>query len=173
MRNLIFIITIVPALSFGQLGARLGFSSGKAKISGGGVSINSDSSTAIGFGLLYDAEISDNLDLLPFVSFAIGEKVEDEANNAIGLGLDLQYYVSGKDAGFFISPGLGFGISLADVDTDIVKKSAFSGQIGVGYDFTDSVTLVVGYSTQLSNSSNVDGVKIRANAFGAELQVKF
>lgn len=164
---------IVPALSFGQFGAQVGFYSGKAKISGGGVSVNTDNTTAVSFGLLYDAEISDNLDLLPSVSFAIGEKVGDEANNAIGLGLDLQYYVSGKDAGFFISPGLGLSISLADVDTDVVKKSAFSGQIGVGYDFTDSVTLGVGYSTQLSNSSNIDGVKIRANAFGAELQFKF
>ncbi len=173
MKKLLYILLIFPTLSFGQFGAHVGFSSGKAKISGGGISINTDNSTAISFGLLYDAEISDNLDLLPSVSFAIGEKVADEANNSIGLGLDLQYYVSGKDAGFFIGPGLGFGISLADVDTDVIKKSAFSGQIGVGYDFTDSVTLAVGYSTQLSNSSNIDGVKIRANAFGVELQVKF
>ena len=173
MRNLIFMIMIVPALSFGQFGAHVGFSSAKAKISGGGVSVNTDNTTAVSFGLIYDAEISDNLDLLPSVSFAIGEKVEDEANNSIGLGLDLQYYVSGKDAGFFISPGLGLGISLVDVDTDVVKKSAFSGQIGVGYDFSDSVTLGVGYVTQLSNSSNIDGIKIRANGFGVELQVKF
>jgi opacity protein-like surface antigen len=173
MKNLIYVLMIVPALSFGQFGAHVGFSSGKAKISGGGVSVNTDSTTAVSFGLLYDAEISDNLDLLPSVSFTIGEKVEDEANNSIGLGLDLQYYVSGKDAGFFISPGLGLGITLADVDTDVVKKSAFSGQIGVGYDFSDSVTLGVGYATQLSNSSNIDGIKIRGNAFGAELQVKF
>ena len=164
---------IVPALSFGQFGAQVGFSSAKAKVSGGGVSINSDNTTAVSFGLIYDAEISDNLDLLPYLSFAIGEKVGDEANNSIGLGLDLQYYVSGKDAGFFISPGLGLGISLADVDTDVVKKSAFSGQIGVGYDFTESVTLGVGYVTQLSNSSNIDGIKIRANGFGAQLQIKF
>lgn len=164
---------IVPALSFGQFGASVGFSSSKAKVSDGVVSVNSDNTTALGFGLIYDAEISDNLDLLPSVTFAIGEKIGDEANNAIGLGLELQYYVSGKDAGFFISPGLGLAILLADVDTDFVKKSAFSGGIGVGYDFSDSVTLGVGYSTQLSNSSNIDGIKIRGNGFGAELQVKF
>lgn len=173
MRKLLFILFMVPILSYGQFGVEVGFASGKAKISADGVSVTGDNSTVLGFGLLYDAEISDNLDVLPSVSFGIGEKVEGEANNSIGFGLDLQIYVSGKESGFFISPGVGLGISLADVDTDIVKKSSFSGGLGIGYDFTEKITLNVAYSTSLSNSSNIDGIKIGANAFGASLQLKF
>ena len=169
----IILLLMVPALSFGQFGASVGFSSGKAKASGVGISVDSDNTTAISIGLLYDAEISENLDLLPSIAFGIGEKVEGESNNAIGLGLALQYYVSGKDAGFFVGPGLGLSFSLADVDTDVVKKYAFSGGIGIGYDFTESITLVASYATQLSNSSNIDGVKLKTNAVGVELQFKF
>ena len=39
MKNLIYLLMIVPALSFGQFGAHVGFSSAKAKVSGGGVSV--------------------------------------------------------------------------------------------------------------------------------------
>jgi len=170
---LLLLLLMIPALSFAQFGVSAGFSSAKAKVSGSGISVDSDNSTSIGFGLLYDAEISENLDLLPSISFAIGEKVGDESNNAIGFGLNLQYYISGKDAGFFVSPGVGVGISLADIDTDSFRKSSLTGGVGIGYDFTESLTLAVAYSTQLSNSSKIDGIKVRGSGFGAELQFKF
>ncbi|MDG1502992.1 MAG: outer membrane beta-barrel protein, partial [Flavicella sp.] len=173
MKKLFLFLLMIPALSFAQLGVKAGFSSGKAKVSGGGVSVDTESSTAISIGLLYDAEISENLDLLPSIAFAIGEKVGDEANNAIGLGLQLQYYVSGKDNGFFIGPGLGLGFTLADIDTDLIRKTTLSGGLGVGYDITDNITLGAAYSAQLNNASKIDGVKIRGNAFSAELQYKF
>ena len=173
MKKLVLFLMIMPAISFAQFGVKAGFGSSKAKISGGGVSLNSESVTSIGIGLLYDTEISEKLDLLPYISFGIGEKVEDEANNSIGFGLQLQYYVSGKDKGFFISPGLGLGISLADVDTDVVSKTALSGGLGVGYDINENITLGVGYATQLNDASKLDEIEIRGNAFSAELQYKF
>ena len=173
MKKLFLLLMIVPAISFAQFGVKAGFGSSKAKVSGSGISVDSESVTAFSIGLLYDAEISEKLDLLPSISFGIGEKVGDEANNSIGLGLQLQYYVSGKDNGFFISPGLGLGISLADIDTDVVSKTALSGGLGIGVDINDNITLGVGYAAQLNNASKMDGVEIRANAFSAELQYKF
>jgi len=173
MRNLFLLLLMIPALSFAQFGVKVGFGSGKATISGGGLSQDTERTTATAIGLLYDAEISENLDLLPFITFGIGEKVGDEANNSIGVGLQLQYYVSGKDNGFFISPGLGLGTSLADVDTDVVTKTSFSGGLGVGYDITDNLTLGAGYAAQLNNSSKIDGIEIRGNSFSAEIQYKF
>lgn len=173
MKKLFLLLMIMPAISFAQFGVKAGFGSSKAKISGSGVSVDSESTTAISIGLLYDTEISEKLDLLPSINFGIGEKVGDEANNSIGLGLQLQYYVSGKDNGFFISPGVGLGISLMDVDTDVMSKTALSGSLGIGLDINDNITLGVGYATQLNNASKLDGVEIRGNAFSAELQYKF
>jgi len=59
------------------------------------------------------------------------------------------------------------------LDTDIVKKSSFSGGIGLGIDLSDNFTLIASYATQLSNSSNIDGVKIKGNALGGSLLYKF
>lgn len=176
MKNsIILCLLFVTSISFGQIGIGAGYSSGKAKISGGGTSVNSESSGAFAFGLVYDIELSDNFDLQPTLSFGMGEKVEGESNNAIGVGVNLQYYVSGKEKGFFIAPGLGLGYSLADVDTDFIKKTSFSGAIGLGYDFSKSFTLTASYATQLSNSAgdSLDGVKIKGSSIGAALQYYF
>jgi len=168
---LLFLFTIsVSTLSYSQVGLTLGYASAKAKVSGGGVSVNSESVGAISLGLMYDMELSDNLDLQPSVGFGFG--VDTNSNNAMGLGVALQYYVSGRDSGFFVAPSLGFGLALEDVDTSLVKKTAFSGGIGLGFDISELITLVGGYSTQLSNSSNIDGIKIKGNAFGVGLQIK-
>lgn len=156
-----------------QFGVSVGYASGKAKISSFGESVTSDASGSFSLGIFYDSELSDNIDLLSSISFGIGEKVEGDSNNAIGLGLGLQYYPSGKDSKFFIQPGIGFGYSLADLDTDIVKKSSFSGGIGLGIDLSDNFTLIASYATQLSNSSNIDGVKIKGNGLGGSLLYKF
>ena len=102
-----------------------------------------------------------------------GEKVEEESNNSIGVGLDLQYYPRGKDGNFFIQPGIGLGYSLVDIDTDFIKKTAFSGSIGLGIDLSENFTLIGSYATQLSDSSNIDGIKIKGSAFGASLLYKF
>ncbi len=175
MRKLLLTIALVSFCfsANAQFGASVGYGSGKAKVSGGGESVTSDASGAFAIGLFYDSEISDNLDLLPSIAFGIGEKVEDESNNSLALGLGLQYYPSGKDGNFFIQPGLGLGFTLADVDTDFVKKSAFSGSIGLGIDLSDNFTLIASYATQLSNSSNIDDITIKANSFGGSLLYKF
>ena len=156
-----------------QFGVSVGYGSGKAKISAGGESITSDSSGSFSIGLFYDSEISDNLDLLASLGFGIGEKVDEESNNSIGLGLGLQYYPAGKDNNFFIQPGIGLGYSLVDIDTDLMKKTSFTGSIGLGIDLSENFTLIGSYGTQLSDSSNMNGIKIKGNAFGASLLYKF
>jgi len=156
-----------------QFGASFGYGSGKAKISFGGESMTGDSLGAFSIGVFYDSEISGKLDLLTSVGFGIGEKVDDESNNSIGIGVGLQYYPTGKDGNFFIQPGLGLGFSLANVDTDFIKKTVFSGSIGLGVDLSESFTVIGSYETQLSNSSTIDGIEIKANSIGATLQYKF
>jgi len=156
-----------------QFGASIGYGSGKATVDTKFGEVTGDSSGAFAIGLFYDAELSDSFDLLPSISFGIGEKIEDESNNSLAIGLGLQYYPTGKDGKFFIQPGIGLGFTLADVDTDVVKSSSFSGSIGLGIDLSDNFALIASYGTSLSDSSNIDGISIKANSFGASVLYKF
>ena len=144
MKKLLLTIALVSFCfsTNAQFGASFGYASGKAKISIGGESMTGDSSGAFSIGVFYDSEISEKLDLLTSVGFGIGEKVEDESNNSIGIGVGLQYYPIGKDGNFFIQPGLGLGLSLANVDTDFIKKTVFSklDQVLLSFIFFLSIT---------------------------------
>ena len=155
-----------------QFGASVGYGSGKATV-------------ILNFGELQEmplalsqldyfmtAELSDNFDLLPSIAFGIGEKVEDESNNSLAIGLGLQYYPTGKDGNFFIQPGIGLGFSLAD-EVEGLSSSLFSGSIGLGIDLSDNFTLIASYGTSLSDPSDIEGISIRSNSFGAALLYKF
>ena len=157
-----------------QFGASVGYGSATGKITEPDIeTYTTDAAGAFAIGLFYDAELSDNFDLLPSIAFGIGEKVDENSNNSLALGLGLQYYPTGKDGNFFIQPGIGLGFTLADVDTDLVKSSTFSGSIGIGIDLSDNFALIASYGTSLSDSSNIDGISIKANSFGASVLYKF
>ena len=155
-----------------QFGASVGYGSGKATVDSEFGEITGDASGAFSIGLFYDAELSDNFDLLPSIAFGIGEKVEDESNNSLAIGLGLQYYHTGKDGNFFIQPGVGLGFSLAD-EVEGLSSSIFSGSIGLGIDLSDNFTLIASYGTSLSDPSDVEGISISSNSFGAALLYKF
>ncbi|CAI8406307.1 MAG: Uncharacterised protein [Flavobacterium sp. SCGC AAA160-P02] len=173
MKKIILVIAIA-LISFtanAQFGAAVSYGSVKAKVSTSvaGADVSADASTgAFSVGLFYELELSDSMDLLPGVGYSSAD-----GGDAIGLGLDLQYYLGGRDSNFFVGPGVGFGFSLEDVDTDVVSKTSFSVGAGAGFDISDAFTIMAEYSTQLNNSSKVDGIKIKANYFGGTLMVKF
>ena len=156
-----------------QFGASVGYGSATGKITEPDLeTYTTDAAGAFAIGLFYDAELSDNFDLLPSIAFGIGEKVEDESNNSLAIGLGLQYYPTGKDGNFFIQPGVGLGFSLAD-EVEGLSSSIFSGSIGLGIDLSDNFTLIASYGTSLSDPSDVEGISISSNSFGAALLYKF
>ena len=176
MKKLLFLgaFLFVATFSYGQIGISAGYTSSKAKISGDGVSISSEDATgAFSIGLFADLEIDSSIDFQTYVSYGIGEKVEDESNTAIGFGGNFDFYPMGRENGFFLRGGVGIGISLMDVDTDFIKKSATSGVLGLGLDVSENAAIILGYSAQLSDSSNISGIQIKASGIGAQLQVKF
>ena len=175
MKKLLLSAFLVAAtFSYAQVGISAGYSSGKAKISGDGVSISSeDSAGAFSIGLFADLELDSSIDFQPYIAYGIGEKVEDESNTSIGFGGNFDLYPMGRENGLFFRGGVGVGISLMDVDTDLIKKSATSGVIGLGLDVSENAAIILGYSTQLSDSSNISGIEIKATGIGAQLQVKF
>ena len=174
MRKLLLTIALVSFCfsANAQFGASVGYGSGKATVDSEFGEITGDASGAFSIGLFYDAELSDNFDLLPSIAFGIGEKVEDESNNTLAIGLGLQYYPTGKDGNFFIQPGVGLGFSLAD-EVEGLSSSLFSGSIGLGIDLSDNFTLIASYGTSLSDPSDIEGISIRSNSFGAALLYKF
>ena len=174
MKKLLLTIALVSFCfsANAQFGASVGYGSGKATVDTELGEITGDASGAFSIGLFYDAELSDNFDLLPSIALGIGEKVEDESNNSLAIGLGLQYYPTGKDGNFFIQPGVGLGFNIAD-EVDGQKGSIFSGSIGLGIDLSDNFTLIASYATSLSDPSNVEGISISSNSFGAALLYKF
>jgi len=174
MKKLFLLIALVSFCfsANAQFGASIGYGSGKATVDSEFGEITGDASGAFSIGLFYDAELSDNFDLLPSIAFGIGEKVEDESNNSLAIGLGLQYYPTGKDGNFFIQPGVGLGFSLAD-EVEGLSSSIFSGSIGLGIDLSDNFTLIASYGTSLSDPSDVEGISISSNSFGAALLYKF
>ena len=120
--------------------ASLGYGSGKATVDSEFGEVTGDATGTFAIGLFYDSELSDNFDLLPSIAFGIGEKVEDESNNSLAIGLGLQFYPTGKDGKFFIQPGLGLGFSLAE-DVEGINSSTLSGSIGLGIDLSDNLLL--------------------------------
>tara|TARA_B100001093_G_scaffold476101_1_gene502183 strand:- start:1973 stop:2608 length:636 start_codon:yes stop_codon:yes gene_type:complete len=175
MKNyfLVFALFSFIGLSNAQFGVSVSYGSSKPVIKAEGLSITSDGgSNSVGIGLFVDVELSEKLDLQPSISYGIGEQVEGESNNALGLGANLDYYLGGRENSFFLRGGLGMGVALADVDTELAKKSATSAVLGLGYDISDKFSLIASYGTQLTDSSNIEGLEIRANALSIQLQLK-
>lgn len=175
MKNLFLtIFLLVVTVSYSQIGVSLGYGASKGKVTTNGLTVTSEeSSGSFGIGLFADLEVASSLDFQPYISYGIGEKVEDESNTAIGLGGNLDLYPTGRENGLFLRGGIGVGISLMDIDTDLVKKSSTSGVLGLGIDVSDGMAIVLGYGFSLSDSSNISDIEIKASSIGASLQFKF
>jgi long-subunit fatty acid transport protein len=174
MKKLLLFTFLLCSLSgFSQFGLEVGFGSSKAKVSDGNVSVSSDSYSGVIAGLVYNFSMSEKVKLETGVSFSFF-KVDGESSNGWGIPLVAKIYPK-SDNGFHIRAGVGYGATLEDVDTTIVKKDAFSGGFGLGYDIDDNFTIVAEYSTQLSNSagSDLDDIEIKGSGFGVSLQYFF
>lgn len=121
---------------------------------------------------LGDINMSESVDIQPTIGLGIGEKVEGETNNSIGIGVNFQIYFDKEIRNFFIGPSLGMGFSLEDIDTDESSRGLLSGGIILGYDFSNEFTAMASFSTNLTNPSKISGVKINSSAFGISLQYK-
>jgi len=174
MKSLFFSLCLLTvSLTYGQIGASVGYGSAKATASGNGFSESSESVSVFSFGVFSDVEISEKFDVQPYVSFGIGEKIDNKSNNALGFGANLQFYPSRETMGFFMGPSLAYALSLADVDTDSVKKGIFEGGLQAGFDFSEHFTALLQFQTTIQNASKIDGIKLHARGFGVTLQYKF
>jgi hypothetical protein len=174
MKSLFFSLCLLTiSATYGQVGISAGYGSAKATASGNGFSESSESANVFSFGVFSDIEISGKFDVQPYFNFGIGEKIDDKSNNALGFGANLQFYPSRETTGFFIGPSLAYGLSLADIDTDSIKKGIFEGGLQAGFDFSEHFTALLQFQTTLQNASKIDGIKLHARGFGVTLQYKF
>ena len=171
MKKLLYLFLILFSLNgFSQLGVSVGFASSKAKISGGNMSISSDAVSGFGLGLVAGIPISEKFKLETGLSFAFA-KVDGESSNSWGIPLTAKIYTG--DSGFHLRAGLGFSSTMEDVDTDLMKKGAFGAGFGLGHDINENFSIIASYSTQLSDSSKMDGIKLKGSGFGVSLQYFF
>ncbi len=171
---LLFTLFLFTFNSYSQLGISLGYGSSKAKISEGSASISGDAVSGLSLGLIYGIPISDAIKLETGLSFGFA-KADGESSNSWGIPLTAKFYTNGSD-GFHIRGGVGYSATMADVDTDIIKKGAFSAGFGLGYDISENFALTATYSSQISNSAGSywnDDVKIKGSGFGVGLQYFF
>lgn len=171
MKKLIYLFFILFSLSgFSQLGVGVGFVSSKAKISGGNTSISSDAVSGFGLGLYTGIPISERVKLETGLNFAFA-KVEGESSNSWGIPVTAKIYTG--DSGFHLRAGLSYSASMEDVDTDVMKKGALGAGFGLGHDINDNFSVIANYATQLSDSSKIDGIKLKGSGFSVGLQYFF
>jgi hypothetical protein len=163
---------LIGSFAFAQLGVEVGYQSinGKVKYAG---NTSKESTSAVTIGLAYDLELSETLDLQPSIGFAIGEKIDNESNNAIGFGAGLHYYFNNRDAGFYAGPVLSYSHTLEDIDTTQLSKGVVGSGLVVGYDISPQFSVLAGYGFSLTNPSKIDGVKVSSNSIGFTLQYFF
>ena len=174
MKKILAFLLALSINSYSQnIGLELGVGSSKAKVSDGTTSISSDTYSGFLAGLVIDFEYSKSLKLETGLSFGFLQ-VDGESSNSWGVPLTLKYYYN-KESRFHLRTGIAYSSSLEDVDTSIVKKDALSAEFGLGYDINNNLSLVAGYSTQLSNSAGpqLDGLSVKGSSFGMGLQYFF
>ncbi len=145
----------------------MGYGSSKASISGsemGGLSLSTANVSSFSVGVYNNSVLSQATSIEYGISFGFSDESE-----ALGIPIILKFYTGGETSGFHITGGVGIGMALGDVDTDVVKKTSFSGGLGLGFDLGSNASARVSYSTQLNNSSNIDGYTIKGCGFGIGL----
>ena len=163
---------LIGSFTFAQIGVEVGYSSLKGKVKSGGITTK-PSTTAISMGVVYDLELSETLDLQPSIGFVLGEKVENESNNGLGIGAGLHYYFNNRDAGFYAGPVLSYSYTLEDIDTKLFSKGVVGSGLVVGYDISPQFSVLAAYGFSLTDPSKVDGLKISTNSIGIAVQYFF
>tara|TARA_B100000780_G_C21033325_1_gene414383 strand:- start:345 stop:869 length:525 start_codon:yes stop_codon:yes gene_type:complete len=136
----------------------------------GGVSVESTTQTAYAFGVFVQGSLSENTKVKTDILYATA--TNDGATSSSIMVPFVLKFLSSNGGGFNIQAGVMSSFSLEDVDTDLVKKTAISGALGLGYD-AGNFMMEVRYYPQLTNSSNIDGLTAKANSISFGLNYLF
>ncbi|MES2812082.1 MAG: porin family protein [Bacteroidota bacterium] len=82
---------------------------------------------------------------------------------------------AGPQIGFLTKAELTFdGDTIEDLkEGDVTKSTAISGNVGVGYNFTDNISASLRYSLGLSNIIDVDGYELKSNVLSLSASYRF
>ena len=172
---LLFALLLFTFNSYSQFGIGVGYGSSKATVSGsalGGISISTDNISTYSLGIYNNSVLSDATSLEYGLSYGFAT-VDGGNSSSLGIPVSLKYYTGGENSGFHLIGGVGIGMALGEVDTDVSKKTSFSGGLGLGFDLGSNVSASVSYSTQLNNTSNMDGITIKGRGVGIGLKYWF
>jgi hypothetical protein len=166
--KLSILFILITSLTYAQFGVEVGYSLSEIKITPG-----NDTSDTNGFtiGAVHDHELSENLDLQSGLGLQFLDKIGKESNTLLALSTELQYYLAGRDSGFFALVGPQYTFRFNDIEN--VKKGAFNAGLGLGYDFSEQFSFKATYLTQLSDYSDSKVYEMKRSGINLGLQYFF
>jgi hypothetical protein len=185
-----------------RFGVNAGVSLGTFKSEEDGESMTTDSRLGVVIGATAEIPISESFRFRPGLQFVQrgGQEKEEFGGfefktsiilNYLDVPLDFIYKASAGNGKFFFGagPSLGFGLSGKykeeedgdEYEEDInfgdgeeeIKPFHLGGNILAGYELGNGVYIQANYNLGLSNLSNLEGVKGKANYFGIRLGYNF
>ena len=144
-----------------------GYGGANVDVEAFGIHGTSDSTNAVSLGVGGLTTLSDHFKI--DYGIAAGIATENFGENwALGAGFGGRYYPTN---GVFLRGGAGLGISLSGSDPGYNDISITLGP-GIGFDLSDSVTILGGFSWQVNNAVDFDGVSAKAKGWNAGIQIK-
>ncbi|MCL9806141.1 PorT family protein [Flavobacterium amniphilum] len=146
--------------------------------------------TSFHVGGFAEIKLSEKFALQPEVLYSVEGAKQDIDGESEKLIWDLafvnipvmaKYYATdklsieaGPQIGFLTKAELTFdGDTVEDLKEDSTKSTAFSGNFGVGYNFTDNISANLRYSLGLSDILDVDGFELKSNVLSLSVGYKF
>ena len=166
--KLSILFILITSLTYAQFGVEVGYSLTEVKITPGDSTSDTNGFT---IGAVHDHELSESLDLQSGLGLQFLDKIREDSNTLLALSAEVQYYLAGRDSGFFALVGPQYTFRFKDIEN--VKKGAFNAGLGLGYDFSEQISFKVTYLTQLSDYSDIDAFEIKRSGINLGLQYFF
>jgi opacity protein-like surface antigen len=186
----LFAFTFVNAQEV-KFGAKAGLNLGNLSGNATDAFVDEDTKMRPSFhvGGFAEIKLSDKFAIQPEVLYSVEGAKQDVDGESEKLIWDLafvnipimaKYYATeklsieaGPQIGFLTKAELTFdGDNVADLKEDS-KSTAFSGNFGVGYSFTENISANLRYSLGLSDILDVDGFELKSNVLSLSIGYKF
>ena len=175
-----------------KFGVKAGLNLGNLSGNATDAFVNEDTKMRTSFhvGAFAEIKLSDKFAIQPEVQYSVEGAKQDIDGESEKLIWDLafvnipimaKYYATdklsieaGPQIGFLTKAELTFdGDTVEDLKEDSTKSTAFSGNFGVGYNFTDNISANLRYSLGLSDILDVDGYELKSNVLSLSVGYKF
>ena len=175
-----------------KFGVKAGLNLGNLSGNATDAFVDEDTEMRLSFhvGGFAEIKLSDKFAIQPEVLYSVEGAKQDISGESEKLIWDLafinipvmaKYYATDK-LSFEAGPQIGFltkaeltfdGDTVEDLKEDSTKSTAFSANLGAGYNFTENISAGLRYSIGLSDILDVDGYELKSNVISLSVGYKF